>query len=390
MLKRMFIVIIFTLLPIILTGCWNRKELNTLAIVKCVGIDIMADGQISLAAEIIKPGGIKKDGGKGDGGDRATWVSISTGTTVFDAVRNATFDSPRKLFWAQDKVIIIGEEAAKMGIAPLLDLYDRNHERSRRAKVFIAKGKAQDIIEGKNEQEKVLGQAIEELALTSGATSKIAKIDVHDLLKTLASKTSDPFVPGIEIVPKEKEGEGKNLIRLDGTAIFKKDKLIGWFNDKETRGLLWVLGKVSTGIIVVPSPLTQKGKVSLEIMHASSSIKPEFVDGKLVIFVEIEEEGNLGEEMSEGDLTKPEVFSQLEKEQEAVIMAEINMALLKGQQWRVDIFKFGDAVHRAFPVEWKELEKNWGEEFPKLDVKVQVKTQLRRFGMRTTPEKITE
>lgn len=390
MLKRMFIVIIFTLLPIITTGCWNRKELNTLAIVKCVGIDLMADGQISLATEIIKPGGIKKDGGKG-GDDNATWVSISTGATTFDAVRNATFDSPRKLFWAQDKVIIIGEEAAKMGIAPLLDLYDRNHERSRRAKVFIAKGKAQDIIEGKNEQEKVLGQAIEELALTSGATSKVAKIDVHDLLKTLASKTSDPFIPGIEIVHKEKEGEVQNLIRLDGTAILKKDKLIGWFDNRETRGLLWILGKVSTGIIVVPSPLTQKGKVSLEIMHASSSVKPEFVDGKLVIVVEIEEEGNLGEEMSQGDLTQPEAFSQLEQAQEAVIEAEVNAALRKGQQqWGVDIFKFGDAVHRKFPVEWAELEKSWGDEFPTLDVKVQVKTQLRRFGMRTAPEKIAE
>ena len=390
MLKRICIPIIFALLPVLLTGCWNRRELNTLAIVKCVGIDRLPDGKISLATEILKPGGIKKNSENG-GGDSGSWIAISTGETVFDAVRNATFNSPRKLFWAQDKVIIIGEEAAKMGIAPLLDIYDRNHERRRRAYVFIAKGKAQDIVEGKNEQEKVLGQAIEELATTTGATSKIAKVNVHDLFKTLASKTSAPYIPGIEIMKKEKDDDGKNLIKLGGTAVFKKDKLIGWLDETETRGVLWVLGKVSTGIIVVPSPLKQKGKVSLEIMRASSSIKPEFIDGKLVIIVMVKAEGNIAEQMSGGDLTTPEAFSQLEKEQDAAVEAEINAALAKGQkQWRVDIFKFGDAVHREFPMEWKELEKKWDEEFPTLDVKVQVTTRLRRYGMRTMPEKTEE
>lgn len=141
----------------------------------------------------------------------------------------------------------------------------------------------------------------------------------------------------------------------------------------------------------MPSPRDETKKVSLEITRASSKIKPEIVDNNLIITVEVKEEGNLGEQLSEVDLTKPDTFKELEKRQAAAIEKEIKAALVKAQKgWGADIFKFGEAVHREFPAEWKELEKSWHEEFKKIEVKVVVEAKLRRVGMSTAPEKTEE
>ena len=378
-----FINLIFLL--VMLTGCWNRRELNTLSIVQAFGIDRTEDNRISFTAQILIPGEIRTPGGKeGGGGGKAVWVVTSTGKTVFEAIRNATFEADRKLYFPHNKIIVIGEKAAKSGIAPLLDFYDRDPEGRLRPFMFIARGSAKDILEAEHGQERIPAKAIENLAKGTFATSKIPKVELFDILKIFAGKTSAPFIPGIKTVEHKENEKIKKMVKLDETAIFKKDKLIGWFDGEETRGLLWVLGKVKSGIIVVKSPKEEDKNVSLEIIRASSKVKPEIEDGNITITVEIKMEGNLGEQMSKVDLTKPDTFKELEIRLAVAIREEINAALDKAlKEWGTDIFKFGEEVHRKYPKEWKELEEKWDEECKNIDVKVEVEAKLRRVGMIT-------
>ena len=386
MKNRMFIYIVLILLLAILSGCWNRREMDTLAIVQAIGIDKTENGGISLTIQIIKPGEIKAPaGGTEGGGGKGVWTLTSTGETVFDAFRNATTQSDRKLFLPFMKAVVIGEAAAQSGIIPLVDFLDRDHESRRLSYVFIARGNAKDIIEAEHEQETIPAKGIEGLARATFATSKIPKVNLHEFLKTLASKTSDPFLPGIETIKKQDEEKVKKVMKLDGTAIFKNDELMGWFDGKETRGLLWVLGEVKSGIIIVRSPQDETKKVSLEIIQASSKVKPEIIDDKILMTVKVKVDSNIGEQMSQADLTKPSNFKELEKRQAAVIEEEVHAALGKAKSWDVDIFKFGEAVHRKFPKDWVELEKKWKEVFKDIQVKAEIESELRRIGMSNTP-----
>lgn len=385
MKKRVLIYSLCLFLFFILTGCWNRKELASLSVVEAIGIDQREDGQIDLTYQILKPSVVKDqsagNGGGGGGGGKSVWVVTTTGRTIFEAIRNATAQVDRKSFFAQNKVIVIGETTAQSGIAPLLDLYIRDPELRELVYVFIAKGQAKDIIEAEHEQEKIPGTAIEHLAEATSAVSKVPKIELIDLMKSLVSKTSAPFVPGIDLTEREDIGKKEKLVELSETAIFKKDKLVGWFNGEETRGLLWILGKVKSGIIVVKSPDDEAHKVALEIIHASSQIKPEMEDGKLTVTIEVKEEGNLGEQMSKVDLTKPDIYKELEEKQTAAIEDEIHAALNKAQEWGVDLFEFGQYYHRKFPAEWPELENNWEEEFKNIAVNVEVDAKVVREGL---------
>jgi len=395
--KRCFLLAVLILsLTLALGGCWNRREISSLAFVMAAGLDKgRADDQVTLTVQILKPGevrGITGMGGRGSSSSQAVWVAQMSGQTVFDAVRKFTFLANRKLFWPFSYVLIIGEEMAKAGIAPHIDFFDRDYETRRNLFVAVAKGPAAAVIQARHEQEKIPAQAIEQMIKAGAATSMVPVVRLNDFLKALASKSSQPFAPAVEVFYEEKqEGEvgneteeEKKVLRFKtgGAAVFKEDKLAGWLDIYETRGLLWVLGKVKSGILVVPAPGRQGHDVSLEIIRAESKIKPELKDGRVIITVEVKEDSNLGDQTLPEDLARPEMFELLEQAQARAIEREIRAAIQKARAWGVDIFGFGEAVHRKYPKEWRELEKRWGEVFPDIEVNIVVKAKVSRLGLK--------
>lgn len=384
-MSRLNSIIICVFLLLLLPGCWNRRELITLAIVQAVGVDRTEDGQINVSLQILKPSAIKSSTSEKASGSKSVWVVTSKGESVFDAIRNASMQTDRKAFFSHNTVYVLSEDLARTGISDELDLFSRDSEFRQLPYVFISKGKAEDIIRSDYEQEKIPGQAIEKLAKVTFAASKIPKIQLIDLLKNFVSKTDDSIVPGIDLVKGDKNETGKESLKLEETAILKRDTMVGWFDAKETRGVLWILGKVKSGIIVVPTPGDETKKSGIEIIKANSRVVPKLVNGHLEITVNVRADGNLGEEMSNADLVQPEPFKELEKRMASEIEDEINSAVDKAQKWDVDIFKFGEEVHRQFPKEWPELEENWSEEFQKIHVNVVVDSKLHWTGYMKKP-----
>lgn len=380
---RILLTEIVLILTLALTGCWNWHELNTLGIVMASGFDLAPDGKISVTMQIVRPGEISNPRSeKGSAGSEAVWVVTSTGDTVFDAVQNATMKVDRKLFWPHNKVFVIGEDLAREGVSPVLDWIDRDPESRRLPKLLVARGRAQDIMEVESELENVSALYLENLVNVSDNTSMAVEVRIHDFLKMLVSEGRDPYASRIELL----DGEKKQTI-LTGAAVFRKDWLAGWLDRSETRGLLWVLGKVKSGVIVVPSPLEKEKKVSLEIIRANSRIEPIIKENGLpAIIVKIQEEGNLAEQMSVDDLTKPENWYLLEEYQAAAIENEVKTVLHVAQnELGTDIFGFGEAVHRQYPQVWQELKDSWPQIYPSVEVEVIVSAKLRRTGISTKP-----
>jgi len=367
-----------------MTGCWNRRELNSLAILSGLAIDKAEDpSKIQITAQILKPGEIKAPSGGGGGGGAKAYLNLtSTGDTFFEAIRGFTHEINRKVYLPHNQIIIFSQEAAKEGVRKHLDFIIRDHEPRLMVWILVSKGKAGEVLETKAELEKVPAIRISQLIEAQGATSETTVVKLHEFLPRLMSKTTAPVASLVEV-----SGEGQEkTARLEGTAVFKQDKLAGFLNKEETRGLLWVLGQVKSGIIAVESP-GGNGKASLEIIRASSKITPEIKDNELYITVEINEEGNLGDQMGTEDLTTPAAWTSLEKRQAAAIRKEIMAAIKKAQELNTDIFGFGDAVHRKYPKVWKDIEKQWDEFFPDLEVKLIINAKLRRTGITTKAAK---
>ncbi|MTI60342.1 MAG: Ger(x)C family spore germination protein [Firmicutes bacterium] len=390
MKKKLLKYIIFTILLfllLLLTACWDRKELDDLAVVAGIAIDYDQETEgIKLTAQIIKAGEVGQPQGGGNRGSSAkeegaetVWVVESTGETVFDAVRNFTFQSSRKLYFPHNNIIVFSKELAEKGITPYLSFFIRDHETRNMVWVLIAEDQAGDVMRVKTDLEEIPAVGIAGMIEDRVATSEISGIMLHEFLTMLMSKTTGPVATPLRIL--EKDGEKKPLIA--GTAVFKGDKLLTYLNIKETRGLLWVKGEVESGIIVIKD--LRDNKISIEITKASSKVKAEITDGEYKIKLKVFTEGNIGEQMGDSNLATGKMIAYLERQKQEAVKKEIEAVLKKAKDYKTDIFAFGEAFHRKYPDKWQEIERDWDDIFPEIKVSIEVDSQLHHAGLNVKP-----
>lgn len=371
------------------TGCWNRRELPNLAIVVGVGLDKVEDQKVAdkleITAQIVRTSGMLTQEKGGGGNTEAFWNAKNTGNSIFETMRDFTHQTSRKLYFPHNQVIIFGRELAKDGIQEYLDFFVRDQETRFGVWVLVADDKASDILDVKPNLEKIPAINLEHMLEAQKATSQTTAVKLNEFMNRILSKTTAPIAAIVKI---SGQGSERKLI-VTGTAVFKDNKLIGELNETETRGLLWVINEVKSGIITVECPESD-GNVELEIIRAKSKVTPEISEDKVNFKVEIEEESNIGSQACPDNLEAPEAIEKLEKSQNAAIESEVRAALSKARKLNADIFGFGDILHQKLPSQWKEQVNNWDEVFPALEVELSVDGKVSRPGLSkktATPKK---
>lgn len=394
MVRRLVVISMLIMLISIMstvTGCWSRREIETLAIASGVGVDrVEVDGKrmYRFTVQVVKPGqlaGGEAGGGRGGGGGQKPYLVASTlGKTIWEAERNFTTQTSRKLFLSHTQVVIIGEKLAREGIQPVLDFIQRKHDFRETTLLLVAMGPADTTLMAAAGLEKVTAREISDMVVNTRRASVSFPLVTREAISMIQSSGSETILPRVIHIPYGHKGTPTGL-RLNGAAVFKKDKLVGWLTPEETRGWMWVTKRVVSGVVPIPVPgKPGENRISTEISRATASITPSIKNGRLVIKVKINEEGGVGEIPAPGlDPAEPEVVQQMEQFLAEAIRREVLAALRRAQEeYRSDIFGFGDTVHRAYPKVWKKMEKRWNEEFfPNLEVRVEVEARIRRVGM---------
>ena len=110
---------------------------------------------------------------------------------------------------------------------------------------------------------------------------------------------------------------------INGAAIFQADRLIGWLNNKEARGILWIRNALHTGTLTITvSDETIKGKIGADIVNISTNIKPVLNNNKIKIKIIMDGEIEIFENTSHADLSDPKVINDLQKEFEKDVKKE--------------------------------------------------------------------
>jgi len=382
---------------LLLTGCWDRREINDIGIVVAVGLDKDdVTGKILMTSQVVRPGSLKKEGG----GQSSSPVEIITtqGNTIAEAVKNISQQFDRIAFFAHVKVLVISEQLAKEGLLPLIDFFMRNSNTRNLAWLIIAKdGKAKDILITNYGIENVQATYLDNMITNKGENSEVSTPDVLTYLKAIASE-NNPIGGVMEIVEqptmptKEKKPSTTQGVQLSGTAVFKKDKLVGYLDKMETRGLNWVTGKVENTIINIPSPNKNDKLIAIAITKASRNITPKMINGEISFTIEVKVDGNIAELQDTAHYFKdPDSFATLEKKQNEMIEREIKTTLDKVQmELGSDILGFGSAYSKKYPQEWKSIKDDWDTIFPSVSYEVKVDAKLRRLGLILKPIKASD
>lgn len=373
----------------LLTGCWSRRELNEIGIVLAVAIEKdAATGGIILTAQIVRPAALKKESGGGTA-KKPTELVTTKGNTIFEAIRNMSKEFDRRPFFSHTKVLVIDEQLARDGVNPIIHFWLNSVEIRPVLWFFIARGvPAREIISGEHGIEEMQATFLTSVIKNEALHSEATAVNLLDFLSSLAGNITSPIAGVLEVTQEfplsKKETDSSTGIKLAGTAVFKKDKLIGYLNEKETRGLNWITGKVTSGAIQIPSP--KGGLLSFEIKNAASRIKPEIKDGKYIFTIEVTEDADLVEKQQRIDVNNLAVLNELNQAQQKVIEDEIKQTVDKVQkEYASDVLGFGKALYDAYPDEWETIKDNWPELFPEVEYTVKVETKIRKTGLMQKP-----
>ncbi|MDP4093596.1 MAG: Ger(x)C family spore germination protein [Bacillota bacterium] len=374
-------VILLIILSVLLSGCWDSIEMNKLSIVSGLGWDINPDtGEVTLTYQSIIPSQIKSPSGTSGGGEQkgiGTLQTIqldhSTGSSPYDALNRYTQHGSRIPFYQHTQIYAFGKDGAEKGIYGFLDTIARNPVSRPNVLMVVSEKKASDILEIQSGMESIQAFGMAAEIKLSAEYSKYPAVTNLEFSNRLMSKTTAPIATMVGTF-EENGAEGKKIqkIRITGTAVFKEDKMIGELNERESSGLLWTIDKIKKGFVILP-------EASLEIVKAKSKIVPELQNDKIKITVQIDEESNLLEYKGHQNMTT-DILQGLEKDQAKEIESQVMTAVEKSFSLNADVFGFGEAVHRKYKKEWKDLKPRWNEIYPRIEVAVKVKTHLNEIG----------
>jgi len=406
MIKKTICFILIISLSLSLCGCWNNFEVESLAIVIGVGIDKADDGQMQVTAEVLKPNRGNQAGGSAGGGGsgRSSIVYTVEGATLFDAVRNFIAKTGKRLYWDDVQVVVIGESYAKGGITDMLDFFQRDQQINLKADVIIAKGlKAKEIFEAEPDLDKTVATQIDDAMLNTNNLGKNVKTELFDIVKHNSALKCCIVVGTIEKDnPKNNtnssgssssssNSSANNSLELlnmvvQGSAVLKNYKLVGYLTPNETRGFLFAEDKIQSTIITVKNPTENNKLVSFKLTKSNRKINTTVAGDKPKLTIEVNAKGAIGDQQGGGDLTTFNNTSILTTAVEDEIRSEIESAAsISQKEYKSDIFCFSEDFYENHFNEWEKVKSDWDSIYSKSSVDIKVNFLIDRPGMITKP-----
>ncbi|WP_199613642.1 Ger(x)C family spore germination protein [Paenibacillus alkalitolerans] len=392
MRRTVGLVLIILVFLSVMTACWSRRELDELAIAVALGIDKKGD-RYQVTAQVVNPSEVASGNKKGGGGLGAPTTTITaTADTIFEALRRMTVKSPRRIYVAHLRMLVIDEDIAKEGIRKILDFMSRGPEFRTDFYIVIANGvSAEKILRVYSTPQEIIpaNNMFASLETAEEAWAGVAKVTLDELIEDLKAAGKQPLLTGVVLTGRKdsEQSETKtnaekmkpiSVIKFQGMAVFNEDKMSGWLNSDETLGYNFIQGKIKNTVKSVSCP--DGGKLVLEVIQSETQMKGKVVNGQPQIEIEVRTEENVADVECKIDLMKQGTIYELQSKEEEKIDKFMKQAIKKAQEFRSDIFGFGEAIHRADPRAWKKLKNGWDDHFADVKVNTKIDVNIRRLG----------
>ncbi|MFC7441081.1 Ger(x)C family spore germination protein [Laceyella putida] len=377
--KRALCLLLIASLPI-LPGCWDRKELNEIALIRALGIDRTEDGQIEMTLLQAIPQRVGTDSGTGGGGKQQQMVLSARGVTIPEAQSKLQEKMGRRIFMGHQEVVVLGKRLAKTGIWEALDYFARHPGLRKDAFVFVTESSPKEIFETVAPGE----------TISTGTLYKMVKLERAvnlTLMRLLQEVSGDAEAAGIPVVMKVND----TTLAMDGTAVFRGDKMVDHLDRKAAEGLMWIRNEFTTRMVNTRLP-GERGYVSMEVVRSEIELIPKIEGKKRRILLKVTSEDDVRFNGTRLTLYHPSNVDRIARAMERILRDRIRQTVEKVQKKdRADVLGFAGAFHREYPEEWAKVKDRWNEQvFPRLDVDIQVRVHIRRPGVTDRPAGLPE
>lgn len=390
MKTKIFILIVAMFL---FNGLANSRELNDLAILSSMGIELDEDGNYLITVQILNTK--KQDSSSGDnssGGNGTSNVAIfkSNSSTIHGALRDIVLQSSKKIYIAHMELLLVSEEVAKTDMYTILDFFIRDNENSNDFILAVTKDTTpKEVLEILTPLETNPTQSIKN---TIKATYKNKGTTIDNIL---TENIQIMLKPGINMVAASvgidgevKKEEGSDNINSSASDAKVIAKELAYFNEKylmgyltEEEGFYYNLGldDLKSGMLNMG---TKEDGYVVEILNAKSSSTPRVENDKYIIDFNFELSCAITEISRE---KKIESFDE-----EIIIQKEIEEKIKNGfesfankckNEYESDLIGFGNIYYKRLNKEYEKLIAKYGEDYLKhIDINTNVKVKLVNEG----------
>lgn len=392
------------------SGCWNRRELNTLGVVGSVLYDVNKNKQIVATSELLcsassgSTSGSASGGGKGSDASspkRSTILVQGIGSSEPEALRNSSYSFSRKLYYPHTKVRFFSETFANTQLYKTLDFFLRDHELRQTCLMVVVKGEHPErIFTAAIDFNGSLGDYIYNLSQSQPAsTSGSVFVDALEFMRHYHEDGLSPVAGVVEIINNPvssilagQDSQGNTAenysVKYAGLAAFNENEIAGYLDENETRSFNMITGGCKSAYITIPYTA---GNIVLEVINSSSDIKTELSNRHSTVFVSVSFNLVVTQVGNTMDISDPGVISQIKGKCQAMIKSQLETVIKKVQnEIKTDIFGFGFNTHIQHPKEFAAVKSNWDDIFRKADVFVDVKASISRTGEQERTFRLTE
>lgn len=265
---------------LLLTGCWDKVELENRGFVVSLGVD-KNENKYAVSMAVPNVAALAEKSGS----DKANSVKTADNETIAGAMSMADSASSQTMYYGQTKMTVLGKDVLtdERLFREALDAMERNREINRKMIILSTQGEAKDILEAEIPGEPMVGMYIANYYKSNANRTGITfRQDLEKILLDLRA-TDCTVIPQIE--------KNDDEINLSGMAVMKDFKLAGFLDEKETRGYLWLNGGCKDAMIIAPY---EDGYIPLRIAQNRSKLR--FYDDEgLVCHAIVNVEGNIAE-----------------------------------------------------------------------------------------------
>lgn len=376
-----------------LCGCWDKQELNDISVVTGIAIDKgSGEYKYKLTVEILNAGSLNPRIGESLTPTITTYVE---GNTIAELSNKLNLKFTRRLIYSHLKTLVLSKEVAQEGMVDFIDYLERNKEFRDDFGIVISVGKAEDILKIMYPLQRVsaikIYKQMETMEMDWGGSPNVR---ISDFISAIISKGREPVLTEVNLVGSTDKGDTMEnmqtteldaIVIIEGMSIFKDMKYLGMLSPHDARTWLWLQGDLKRTSLTVPCNASREDSfLSVQVNNSETSIKTDFKEGKPIITIDIVFEGRLDSTQCKDDLTAIATFTKYEELVAKAVESEIIKTIKKVQEeYKVDIFGFGELFEREHYSLFQEMKDNWNEKFSNAEFFINVSPRIRRTGLNT-------
>lgn len=362
---------------VFLVSCVQAQEIEDIGIINASGVDVATDDSIENTLVVFQFSSQTDD---------ITQILTGKGNTIGGANEDAEHSAINRLVPGKIKLTLFGEEMAKQGILPYLDMQIRDARVPDMMYLAIGRPTAKEILNvDENEVSKDVGQYLHDLIENHSTDHNIPRKSLQDFFRIYYDVGQDNILPIFKVEDK--------IPKQVSAAIFKGDQIVGEITNDEIILINLMDRVVKEKLLEMNLPIEPfkdflqkreqshgRDEINFAFLIQNGKSKTKLIDTENLIYeTNTKIQLRLIEQSAGIQLTDAKIIHMLEKEIAVKMEEEFNKLLKKVKNYGADPFGYGRYYNRT--QEGKDLTiEEWREMYPSIEVKFNVEVKLTLHG----------